>query len=157
AILTHLAPEVDFFETWGMDFAGGAVLKNHMGEGNLALARPDMPIRLTRTSFSFGNVAYTVVPGFTMKPGVTTFANLSVDSSGRFGVVAAEGQVPDFKPIKGIDTPHGKFKPAMDFKAFLRAYAQAGGTHHGAMVYGRRAELIEKYCRISGIGYQRLC
>lgn len=157
AILNRLCPEVDFFESWGMDFEGGGILKNHMGEGNLSLARPDLPIRLTRTPFSFGNVTYTVVPGFTLKEGEATLANLSVDCSGRIKIVAAEGRVPDFKPIGGIDTPHGKFMPDMDFKAYLRAYAHAGGTHHGALAYGRRAGLIEKYCRMANIGFLRLC
>ncbi len=158
-VLNRLNLETDFFESWGMDFAGGGILKNHMGEGNIALARPDLPIRLTRAPFGLGGgITYNVVPGYTLKPGDAVLVNLSADEYGELSVVAADGTVPDFPPIQGINTPHGKFFPNMEFKEYLRSYAQAGGTHHGALAYGKGSSgRIEKFCRLANINFHKLC
>ena len=157
SICNQLCDEVDFFESWGMDFKEGGVLKNHMGEGNIALARKDRKVRLTKAPFGLGeNVSYNVVPGYTLKEGDATFVNLTTSPSGCMRIIAAEGRVPDFPPIKGIDTPHGKFLTATPFPEFLRRYAKAGGTHHGALMYGHMAGLLEKTAYLLGIEFEEV-
>ena len=130
ALLQKLSGSADFFETWGLDFEMGAVMKNHMGEGNLGFAREDLPVELVRTTFSFGgSVNFNAVPAFVLKEGDATLINLSSGPQGGISVIAAEGRVPDFKPVTGIKSPHGKFRPDRQIKEFLSDFAQAGGTH----------------------------
>lgn len=157
ASLAQLTGEADFFETWGMDFEDNAILKNHMGEGNYQLARADMPVKLVEAPFGISEtIKYNVIPVFTSKPGDATYASLTTSSTGRIKIITVEGTVPDFKPINGIDSPHGKFKPDMGLLPFVKAYAHAGGSHHGALVYGRRKNLIQKMAGLMGIGFENL-
>ncbi|HOV62289.1 MAG TPA: hypothetical protein PLG43_00220 [Spirochaetia bacterium] len=156
-ILQKLTGSADFFESWGMDFEVGAVLKNHMGEGNLNYARKDMPRRLVRVPYSFGgSVEYNAVPAFSLQEGEATLINLTTSPDGEISIIAAEGKVPDFKPITGVDSPHGKFKPDTSFKEYLSAYAQAGGTHHGALCYGRKAHDLKMLCDILKLRFTRV-
>ncbi len=157
AAMAALSGEADFFEAWGMDFHAGGILKNHMGEGNIALAREDEPVRLVQAPFGIGgDVEYNLIPVFTLKSGEATFVNLTTGADGKIKLIAAEGEVPEFKPIKGIDSPHGKFLPDSGLERFLSGWAYAGGTHHGSLVYGTRAALIEKTARMLGIGFERV-
>jgi L-arabinose isomerase len=156
-LLQRLTGAADFFESWGMDFEVGAVLKNHMGEGNLAFAREDMPKRLVRKPFGFGgSVEYNAVPSFVLREGDATLMNLTTGQGGGICIIASEGKVVDFKPVTGVDSPHGKFRPDRPFKEYLSAYAQAGGTHHGALCYGRRADDIRLLCGILDLKFTQI-
>ncbi len=157
ASLAQLAGEADFFETWGMDFEGDAILKNHMGEGNYILARGDMPVRLVESPFGISDtVKYNVIPVFTSKAGEATYVSLTTSNTRKIKIITVEGTVPDFKPIEGVDSPHGKFKPDIGLMPFVKAYAHAGGSHHGALVYGKRSSLIQKMAELLGIEFENL-
>ncbi len=157
AFLNRIAEEVDFFESWGMDFVEGALLRNHMGEGNYRLARKDTPVRLVRAPMSIGgSVASNAVPVFTLKPGDATLVNLTTTKQGKIKLIASEGCVPDFQPIAGVNSPHGKFKPDTPVIEYLNAYAYAGGSHHGALAYGRIAGTVAKAARLLGIEFERI-
>jgi L-arabinose isomerase len=154
--MNALAEEVDFFESWGIDFAGEAILKNHMGEGNYKLARTDMPVRLVESPFGIGGyITYNVIPVFTLREGDATLVNLTTDNSGTIKIIAVEGDVLDLHPIQGVDSPHGKFKPRIGLQNFFTRFAHAGGTHHSALVYGSESSKIEKVARILNISFER--
>jgi L-arabinose isomerase len=151
-LLKELAGSADFFETWGMDFQKGGVLKNHMGEGNIDFARSDIPVRLVEAPFGLGgDIKSNVIPVFTMRKGEGTLLNLTTGPSGGIRTLTVEGQIPDFKPIKGVNSPHGKFLPDAGFPGFLNDFAQAGGTHHSVFCYGRMAKRISKAAKLLGI------
>ncbi len=157
AAMAELAGGADFFETWGMDFEGGGILRNHMGEGNYSLARKDMPVRLVEAPFGISEtVKYNVIPVFTSRPGDATLVSLVTGSSGGMKIITVEGSVPDFKPIKGINSPHAKFCPDAGLTRFLKEYAHSGGSHHATLVYGKRKDLITKLAGLMGLEYQSI-
>jgi L-arabinose isomerase len=96
------------------------------------------------------------VPRYTLRPGEATLINLTTTFAGRVKLTAAEGEVPDFKPVKGVLSPHGKFKPDRPLREFLDRYALAGGSHHGALAYGRLAESVGMVADLLGIEFERI-
>jgi L-arabinose isomerase len=154
AMMGRLAGPAEFFETWGIDFAGEAVMKNHMGEGNFLLAREDLPVRLTRSPVGLGEAMAPAATSFVLKPGEATLVNLATGRGGRLKLTVAEGSVPEMRPIAGVQTPHGKFTPGIPVRDFLERYAMAGASHHSALVYGRRAGLVERLAWILGLEMQ---
>lgn len=151
-LIKELAGSAEFFETWGMDFNKGGVLKNHMGEGSLASARTDIPVRLIEAPFGLGgDIKSNVIPVFTMHKGEGTLLNLTTGPSGGIRLISVEGEIPDFRPIQGVNSPHGKFLPDADFPGFLNDFAKAGGTHHSAFCYGRMQGRIQKAAKLLGI------
>lgn len=156
-IMQNLCGEADFFEIWGIDYDTGAVLKNHMGEGNWKFARKNEALVLGKAPFSLGKtITENAVLRFSLRQGDATFLSLTFTGDGKMKLVSGEGSVPDFPPIPGVATPHGKFKPAAELKEFLRRYAHAGGSHHGSLGYGRVNKRIEKFASITGAAYSPL-
>ncbi len=154
ALMARLAGEADFFEMWGIDFAGEAVMKNHMGEGNFRLARRDLPVMLNRNPVGLGDSIAPAAPSFVLRPGDATLANLTTGKAGRLKLTVCEGSVPEMKPIPGVRTPHGKFKPRIPVKIFIERYALAGASHHCALAYGRWAVSLERLAGIMGIAIE---
>ena len=154
AVMARLAGEAEFFEAWGIDFAGEALMKNHMGEGNFRLARQDLPVRLIRNPIGLGDSIAPAAPSFVLRPGESTLVNLTTGRAGRLKLTVCEGSVPEMGPIPGVRTPHGKFKPRIPVKAFMERYALAGASHHCALVYGRWSVSIERLAWIMGIAVE---
>ena len=149
-VLARLAGESEFFETWGLDFASGSIMKNHMGEGNYRLARKDLPVKLVRAPIGLGDEVAPAVPRMVMRPGEATLANLTTGRGGVLKLTVCEGAVPDMAPIAGVLTPHGKFTPSIPLKEFLERFALAGGSHHSALAYGRWARSLGRLAWIMG-------
>ena len=156
AMMARLAGESEFFETWGMDFAGGAVMKNHMGEGNWRLARKDLPVKLLRAPIGLGDEVAPAVPSLVMKPGEATLANLTTGRGGVLKLTVCEGAVPEMKPIHGVRTPHGKFTPGVPLKEFLERFALAGASHHSALAYGRWGRSLRRLAWIMGWEFESI-
>ncbi len=156
AALARLAGESEFFETWGLDFASGSLMKNHMGEGNYRLARGDLPVRLLRAPIGLGDEVAPAVPSFVMRPGEATLANLTTARGGGLKLIACQGSVPDTTPLPGVRTPHGKFTPCVPLKQFLERFALAGGSHHSALAYGRWQRSLERLAWIMGWDFEAI-
>jgi L-arabinose isomerase len=150
AMMARLAGESEFFETWGLDFAGGALMKNHMGEGNFRLGRRDLPVRLLRAPIGLGDVVAPAVPSLVMRPGEATLANLTTGRGGALKLTVCEGNVPEMTPVRGVLTPHGKFIPDVQLKEFLERFAYAGGSHHSALAYGRWSGSLQRLAWMMG-------
>ena len=45
----------------------------------------------------------------------------------------------------------GWFRPNLPIARFLEAYSRAGGTHHGALVYGATAEALQNLAAFAGM------
>jgi L-arabinose isomerase len=52
------------------------------------------------------------------------------------------------------DSVHGWFKPPVGVREFLKAYSEAGGTHHLAVSYGESVEKLVSFGRMMGFQTQ---
>jgi len=137
ALLNWLSGPASFTEVFTIDFAGNAVLLSHMGEANVAMARPGRkvplaarPTPITRTR----GRQLALVTSF--QPGLATLCALTLGPGGRWRLIAGRGRIGDFGPLPAMQVPHSKFIPDRDVRDYLTAYALAGGPHHAAVCFG---------------------
>jgi L-arabinose isomerase len=157
ALLNWLQPPASFTEMFTIDFAGNGVFMSHMGEANVAMARPDhkvalvaRPAPITRTR----ERQLALVVSF--PPGPATFAALSQASAGRWRLLAAPVTIEDYGPLAGFCAPHFKLRPERDVREFLTAYATAGGPHHNAVCLGDARRRLRLTAGLIGADYQEL-
>jgi L-arabinose isomerase len=136
-LLNRLQPPASFSETFTIDFRGNSVLLSHMGEANTAMARKDCkmslvarPTPITRTR----GRQLSLVNGF--EPGPATLCALALGPNGRWRLIASRMDIEDFGPLASLPAPHCKVKSHTDIRAWLTAYARAGGPHHHAICFG---------------------
>ncbi len=157
AMMAELAGEANFTEMFSMDFAGNSALMMHMGEGNWRLARDDEPVHMLHAPFSLADLDMDpVLLAFSLRPGDVTLLSLTTGPEGRLRFVVTEGQVVDFKYLPTMRRPSYKFSPDGDLSDFLTRFSLAGGSHHQALAYGRRADVIEKVASLLGIACERV-
>lgn len=148
--LLRAYPDATFAEMFCPNWSGNSVFFSHMGEFNLNSAdgKPHMIIK----DFCFG-------PGFDptsilghFKAGEVCFANLAPTSDG-FRMVLADGEMVKLPERIGSfeNSVAGWFRPAMDLARFLEEYSLAGGTHHGALVYGADAQELRMLATFGGM------
>lgn len=154
ALLEWLQPPASFSEMFTIDFAGNGVFMSHMGEANVAMARRDRPVPLvarptpiTRTR----DRQLALVTSFA--PGPATLMALTLGAAGRWRIIAAPVTVEDFGPLESLCVPHFKIRAAGDVRAFLTAYAHAGGPHHNAVCFGDARPRLELAAALLGADY----
>ena len=152
AMMQELAGSANFTEMFTMDFGGNAVLMSHMGEGNWKLARGDLPVRLVHSTLGLVDLRITpLLLTFSLKPGKVTLVSLTTFANGQLKMIATEGEVLDFPPIKALSTPHYKFAPEGKLSDFLTHFSMEGGSHHQALAYGHFSDTIEKIAKLLNI------
>lgn len=151
-MMQKLADAANFTEMFTMDFHGNAVLMSHMGEGNWKLAIEDMPVRLVHSTLGLVDLQVTpLLLTFALKPGKVTLVSLTTLANGQLKMIATEGEVLDFPPIKELSTPHYKFAPKGKLSDFLTRFSMEGGSHHQALAYGHLADTVEKIAKLLNI------
>ena len=148
--LLRAYPDATFAEMFCPNWSGNSVFFSHMGEFNLNAAdgKPHMIVK----DFCFG-------PGFDpmsilahFKAGRVCFANLAPTADG-FRMVLADGEMVKLPERIGSfeNSVAGWFRPAMPLDRFLEEYSLAGGTHHGALVYGADAQELKLLADFGGM------
>jgi L-arabinose isomerase len=155
--LHTLQEPATFSEMFTVDFTGGSVFMSHMGEANVAMARPDRPVPLvarptpiTRTRDR--QLALIV----SLRPGPATLVALTQTAAHRWRLIAAGVNIEDFGPLPGWCVPHFKLKPPGDVRDFLTAYARAGGPHHNAVCFGDARPRLRHAARVLDLEYCEL-
>ena len=157
ALLAGLSPPASFSEIFTIDFAGNAVLLSHMGEANVAMAPPGRKVRLVRRERPLVPVrASQLALAVTYRPGPATLSALTLTAGPRWRIIAAPMTVLEFGPLPQMEVPHAKLSPAGDVRAFLTAYAEAGGPHHLAVCYGDARPRLRTLARLLGADYVEL-
>jgi L-arabinose isomerase len=133
-----LKPPASFSEIFTIDFADNGLFMSHMGEANVAMARRDRKIPLVARPAPITRTRGRQLALVTcFEPGPATLAALTPGPQGRWRVIAAEAALEDYGPLPGFCVPHAKLKPfGGDVCQFLTAYANAGGPHHNAVLFG---------------------
>ncbi len=154
AFLNWLQPPASFTEMFTVDFTGNAVFMSHMGEANVAMARPGRkvplvarPSKITRTR----ERQLTLATAF--EPGPATLVALTLGPCGRWRFVASAVTIADWGPLDGMHVPHCKLQPAGDVRDFLTAYARAGGPHHNAVCFGDARAALRTAARLLKADY----
>lgn len=137
--LLRAHPDTTFAEMFCPNWSGNTIFFSHMGEFNLNACdgRPHMIVK----DFCFGDgFNPTSILGH-FKPGAVCFANLAPVADG-FRLILADGEMVKLAERIGSfeDSVSGWFRPNLPIAQFLEAYSRAGGTHHGALVYGATAD-----------------
>lgn len=135
--LNRLQSPASFSEIFTIDFAGNGVLLSHMGEANAAMARSDRklplmarPAPITRTR----GRQLTLVNCF--ESGPATLCALALGPKNRWRLIVSNMEIQSFGPLASLCVPHCIVKNHRDVRAWLSAYAMAGGPHHHAICFG---------------------
>ncbi len=152
AAMTRLCGPCDFSEMYMMDFARGAILLCHAGEGNWALCRPDKKPFLMDRVFLEGGLSNPPTPIFTPAPGPAAVMSLAYLDGG-FRLVYAGGRILDDCSLAACDMPYLFFAPDSGVQPCVTAWLNAGGTHHEVIVPGDREHRIRLLCRMLGIEF----
>jgi len=176
-LLGRLQAPASFTEIFTTDFAGNGLFLSHMGEMNVAMARPvsekgSDPLTLGGlTPFRIGSKTRLaakpqplgrirgrqLVLVVAVRPGPATLCALAQGPGARWRLIASRVEIADFGPLPALTVPHTKIViPGGDVRDWLTSYARAGGPHHHALCFGdarRRirfaAELLEAdYCEV---------
>jgi L-arabinose isomerase len=155
--LQTLQAPATFSEMFTIDFAGGSVFMSHMGEANVAMARPDRPVPLvarpTPITLTRDRQLALVV---SLPPGPATLMALTQTAENRWRLIAAKVAIEDFGPLDGWCVPHFKIKPPGDVRDFLTAYARCGGPHHNVVCFGDARPRLRHAARILKFDYCEL-
>ena len=154
SLLNRVQPPASFSEIFTIDFAGNAVLLSHMGEANVAMARPDRSARLVKRAKPLvpvrgGQLALNV----SFRPGRATLSCLTLTAGQRWRIIAAPVTIQDFGPLERLAVPHAKIAPDGDVRDFLTAYAKAGGPHHLAVCFGDARAKLEVLAHLLGADF----
>ena len=137
-LLNRLQPPAGFCEVFTIDFAGEGLLMSHMGEANVAMARPDGEVEIVARATPITRTRgrqLLLVPAF--RSGEATLAALCQGPQRRWRLVVGRVRIEDFGPLPALAVPHFKAAPLDgDVRKFLTAYAKAGGPHHAAICFG---------------------
>ena len=142
-------PDTTFAEMFCPDWKNNNIFFSHMGEYNLkaAAGKPHMIIK-----------DFPYAPGFDptcimghFKAGKACFVNLAPRKSG-YTFIICEGETVSLpEKIGGFENSvSGWFKPGKTVPEFLEGYSSAGGTHHGAIVYGADAKTLALFGKTAG-------
>ncbi len=157
ALLNRLRPPASFTEMFTVDFAGNGVFMSHMGEANVAMARSGRKVRLVARGRPITRTRgrqLVLVTGFA--PGPATLFALTLGPGGRWRMIASRVKIEDVAPLDSMAVPHSRISPEGDVRAFLTAYARAGGPHHCAICFGDARRRIEMAARLLDADYREV-
>lgn len=137
-----------FAEIHPFDVTDDVVLIGHDGPHNIAIAegRP----RLRKLKKYHGKSGSGIGVEFSLKAGPVTLISINVDKDGQFRMVVAEGtSIAGEIPQTGNTNTRVSF--GMPICEFLRAWCEAGPTHHLALGIGHHLGTLRKFAKISKI------
>ena len=154
ALLGWLSPPASFSEIFTIDFGGNAVLVSHMGEANVAMARPDRKVDMVCRGESLVPIrGRQLALACTFRPGAATLTALTLTAGQRWRIIAAPMTIEDFGPLPQLAVPHSKMSPGGDVREFLTAYAKAGGPHHLAVCFDDARARLAQVAEFLGADY----
>lgn len=149
ASLIKAYPDTTFTEMFCPDWRENTILLSHMGEMNPRLTQ-DKPL-LYDKPFSYNSCGDTTALSACFKTGKAVLVNLAPSEWG-FTLILSEVDLvqsgnADQAYVKEV---RGWMKPHMPLPEFLKAYSEAGGTHHSAMVYGANIDDLAAFGEMMG-------
>lgn len=126
--------ETTFAEMFCPGWSDDSIFLSHMGEVNLALCTGS-PV-LAKKPFDYTDAGDPVAIYGRLKYGDAVFVDLAPRKSG-YALILSSIKMMNIGGGQSMSkTVEGWFKPELPINEFLKKYSCAGGTHHGAVVYG---------------------
>ena len=145
--LSQVFGGVSFTEMFCPDWKNNVIFLSHMGEINTDLAE-DKPA-LIEMAWSFTDAQSPVYPSACFKQGEAILVNLAPGPNDTFSLILSPVSMIKEDENNSIgDGVRGWLKPKMAISDFLKAYSEAGGTHHSALVYGDILAELKSFGRI---------
>lgn len=145
-------PETSFSEMFCPDWEHDTLFLSHMGEMNYRLV--EGKASLLHKDYGYSDTGEPVFVCGRFKPGDFVLVNLAPVSGGYRLILSPCAML----PVKGkdnmTDSVHGWFKPPVGVREFLKAYSEAGGTHHLAVSYGESVDKLVSFGRMMGFQTQ---
>ncbi len=136
-----------FVEIFCADWHGESLFLSHMGEINHAEAA-ERPL-LYEKEFPFTPALNPATLACALRPGQATYVNLSPGPGGSFRLITAEVEVLADGTHPGLERwVRSWIRPKVRLPRFLEEFSHLGGTHHGALVYGKRFDALSAFCSI---------
>ena len=147
-------PDTSFTEMFCPDWKEDTLLLSHMGETNPKLGAWKTLLADRKFRWTGGDTA--AMYGC-FRPGKAVIVNLAPMKDG-FSLILCPGELRDCGLETGAyaKSNQGWFRPGMPLPAFLRAYSEAGGTHHSALVYDADMEELAAFGKMMGFEVIRL-
>lgn len=147
--LIQVYPNTTFTEMFCPDWELDMILMSHMSEMNPNLAQWKPLIR--DRNFNFNSCGNTVGMYSCFRAGNVTIVNLVPMLDG-YTMILCPGQMLDcgIKESAYKCAIQGWFQPPKKLREFLKAYSEAGGTHHSAMVYDADIEELKNFGKMMG-------
>jgi L-arabinose isomerase len=147
-IMDRLEMGGSFAEFHPVDFRRDSVLVGHDGPHHINIA-DRRPVLRSLLQYH-GKPGSGASVEFSIREGPITLLSVTLDGSGAFRFVLAEGQsLRGPIPPTGNTNTHGRFEP--DVRTFLRRWCAQGPTHHFALGVGHRAHVIQHLADLLGI------
>jgi L-arabinose isomerase len=149
-LLGQVQGPATFSEIFTTDFAGNGLFMSHMGECNPAMARLDRKIPLVARPQPIARIrGRQLALIVSLQPGPVTLCALTLGPAGRWRFVVSCLEVVDFAPLPAMPVPHFKLQvTGGDVRAWLTAYAKAGGPHHNALCFGDARARLRQVARL---------
>lgn len=139
-----------FTEIFCPDWKGDSLFLSHMGEVNPLIAA-EQP-RLIELDFPYTDAKNPAVLACAFQPGDATLVNIVPGPDDSFSLVVSEVEVlGDAQHPDMHNSIRAWVRTACPIGSFLENYSRLGGTHHSALVYGRRAEALKAFAAFVGI------
>ena len=152
ALMTQF-PETSFTEMFCPDWKNNSIFLSHMGEMNISLTAK-RPL-ITEMDFIYADGYNPAVVYGMFMAGEAVFANLAPGPADSFSLIYAKGRMKEGGEDNMPRTIRGWFEPGMPVADFLKRYSQAGGTHHGAIIYGDARAELEAFA--GAMGWKAVC
>ena len=142
-------PNTTFTEMFCPDWEKDIILLSHMGEFNPRLVawKP----HVNDKPFKYNVTGDTVAMSACYRKGTAVLANLA-PMNDSFSLILSKVELTDDGLEYGAyrKAVQGWLKPAMPIADFLKAYSEAGGTHHSAMVYDADIQDLAAFGKMMG-------
>lgn len=143
-----------FTEYYAMDYQEDLILMGHDGPGHIAIAEGKTKVKPLRVYH--GKVGSGLSVEMAVKNGPVTLLSVVEDTRGGLLLLVAEGSsVPG--PILQIGNTNSRYKFDCGAKRFVEAWNEQGPAHHCAVGIGHISAKLEKFAKILGLGYIKVC
>ena len=147
--LLRIYPETSFAEMFCPNWCGNSIFFSHMGEMNLLAAATKPQMICKELTFSPGFNPTSIVGHY--KAGSVTYVNIAATANG-FRLILCDGEMLAPTDADSFqNTVSGWFRPSLPIARFLECFSAAGGTHHGALVYGGHSDTLKQLAVFAGI------
>ena len=153
-IMDSLNSGGSFSEFYGLDFNDDIVLMGHDGPAHFKIA--DGKVGLVPLPVFHGKPGKGLSIQMKVANGPVTILSVCQGADGKATLLAAEGEAVE-GPTLQIGNTNSRYKFPIHAREFIDNWSKAGPSHHCAIGVGRRASVIEKVARLSGIEFRRIC